>query len=233
MAAAVTLLMLQPLMAAVVDAAAMFGPAKVSPDDPDSCLDEDTGEAHRVNTSWIPTTWSECGRADCIRLQRDDESSSDGPTEDNNTLYIMRVSCGVAAAVPPCYLVANKSAMYPDCCEQIYCPPQQSSTDDSIRSDESLSLVPTEKSGVQMSFDEDKNRGQNKAAVDKLSRQSRQIVFRDSEGDEVELLPLPLKSATAFDIEDHEVSLDDVIDWDGRRRQVDGKQLKKSARQLF
>ena len=54
-----------------------------------------------------------------------------------------------------------------------------------------------------------------------VSRRRRQIVFKDNKDDE--LLPLPVKSATAFSDNDHEILLDDVIDWDN--------QLKKNGRE--
>lgn len=82
-----------------------IGLASISPEHPNSCMDDVTGEAHPVDTTW--SLADTCGQAACMQRQ--------------DILYVTYESCGSAAAEPPCYIVYNTSASYPDCCGKVVC----------------------------------------------------------------------------------------------------------------
>merc|ERR1712227_211792 len=86
-------------------ASVAVGYAKLNPDNPNECVDPDTGVGHRLGTSW---SVSGCGEARCDLR--------------HGTVYISYSYCGAVHAEDGCYLKRDVLMPYPYCCPRSFCP---------------------------------------------------------------------------------------------------------------
>jgi len=86
-------------------ASVAVGYAKLNPDNPNECVDPDTGVGHRLGTSW---SVSGCGEARCDLR--------------HGTVYISYSYCGAVHAEDGCYLKRDILMPYPYCCPRSFCP---------------------------------------------------------------------------------------------------------------
>merc|ERR1712209_250258 len=86
-------------------ASVAVGYAKLNPDNPNECVDPDTGVGHRLGTSW---SVSGCGEARCDLR--------------HGTVYISYSYCGAVHAEDGCYLKRDVLMAYPYCCPRSFCP---------------------------------------------------------------------------------------------------------------
>lgn len=80
-------------------------------DYPGACYIEETGKAYEVGQSWQPE--GVCWQQTCHEFEQGLRT---------NTFLVSITTCGLVWAPPPCVLVENSTAAYPDCCPKYVCP---------------------------------------------------------------------------------------------------------------
>jgi len=92
-------------------AAVAFQEVPEHQDYPGACYIEETGMAYQVGQSWQPK--GACWLQTCHEYEQGQRT---------NTFLISMKTCGLVWAEPPCVLVENSTASYPDCCPKYVCP---------------------------------------------------------------------------------------------------------------
>jgi len=84
--------------------------ATVHPSRPNTCFNKDTRSFFEDGESWQT---SGCGMASCMKI-----SQPSGKYQ----MMISHEGCGSVGYEPPCYIVEDKKAEFPDCCPEVTCP---------------------------------------------------------------------------------------------------------------
>jgi len=93
-------------------------------DHPGACYIEETRKAYQIGESWQPE--GVCWQQTCHDFEQGRKTK---------TFLISFNTCGLVYAEPPCVLMEDASAPYPDCCPKYVCPPLAAESENEIPTD--------------------------------------------------------------------------------------------------
>jgi len=94
-------------------------------DYPGACYIEETGNAYQIGESWQPE--GVCWQQTCHDFEQGRRTK---------TFLVSFNTCGLVYAEPPCVLVEDASARYPDCCPRYVCPTPTEESENETRENE-------------------------------------------------------------------------------------------------